>query len=46
MHFGLDKKVHPMVDFGGLNRLFSMEEPVYCDVLLEVLSTFEVDKSP
>lgn len=34
-----------MMDFGGWNRLFSMEKPVYGDVTLEMLSTFKVNRS-
>lgn len=33
-----------MVDFVRWNRLLSIEEPVYCDVTLEVLSILEVDR--
>lgn len=46
MHFGLEEEVHQMVDFGGWSRILCMEEPVYRDITLEVLSIFEVDKSP
>lgn len=45
MHFGLEEEVHQMVDFGGWSRILCMEEPVYRDITLEVLSIFEVDKS-
>lgn len=44
-HFDLEGEVCRMVEFGRWNRLLSMEEWVYCDVTLEVLSTFEVDMS-
>lgn len=33
-----------MVDFVRWNRLLSIEEPVYRDVTLEVLSILEVDR--
>lgn len=34
-----------MVDFGGWNVLLSIEELVYRNITLKVLSSFEVDKS-
>lgn len=45
MHFRLEEEVHRMVDFCGWNWLFSMEELIYRDVTLEVLSSFEIDRS-
>lgn len=38
--FGLEGEVWRMVNFSGWNRLLSMEELVYHDVTLDVLSTF------
>ena len=42
---GLEDKVRWMVAYGVWNRLLSIEEPVYCGVTLEMLSTFKVDRS-
>lgn len=45
MHQGLENVDFHLVDFSGWNRLLSVEEPIYSDITLEVLSTIEVDKS-
>lgn len=45
-HLGLEDELYRMVEFGWSNRLLYIEELIYCDVTLEVVSTFEVDKSP
>ena len=40
------KEVCALVTVGGWSRLLLIEELVYQETILEVLSTFEVDRSP